>query len=36
MARFCLATGFTPETYWNLTVDEYQAFMDALAERSSQ
>jgi len=36
MARFCLATGFTPEIYWQLSVDEYQAFMNALEERSRQ
>jgi hypothetical protein len=36
MARFCLATGFTPEIYWQLSVDEYQAFMLALKERSDQ
>jgi hypothetical protein len=34
MARFCLATGFTPETYWNLTFEEVQIFMDVLEERS--
>lgn len=27
MAEFCLATGFPPEVYWNLTQDEYIAFV---------
>jgi hypothetical protein len=36
MARFCLATGFTPETYWKLDLEEYQAFINALEERSGQ
>jgi len=35
MARFCLATGFTPKEYWELTVEEYVAFIDALDERSN-
>jgi hypothetical protein len=34
MARFCLATGFTPEVYWSLTFEELNAFMDALEERN--
>jgi hypothetical protein len=34
MARFCLATGFTPKDYWNLTLEELTAFMDALEERT--
>jgi hypothetical protein len=34
MARFCLATGFTPEVYWSLTFEEFTAFMDALEERN--
>jgi hypothetical protein len=33
MARFCLATGFTPEMYWSLTLEELSAFIDALEER---
>jgi hypothetical protein len=35
MARFCLATGFTPAVYWELTLEELTAFMDALEERMS-
>jgi hypothetical protein len=34
MARFCLATGYTPEVFWNLTLEELSAFMDALDERN--
>jgi hypothetical protein len=33
MARFCLATGYTPDIYWSLTIDELSAFLDALEER---
>jgi hypothetical protein len=35
MARFCLATGFTPEVFWGLKLEEYQAFIDVLIERDS-
>jgi hypothetical protein len=33
MARFCLATGFSPDVYWAMTFEEYFAFTDALEER---
>jgi hypothetical protein len=35
MARFCLETGMTPENYWNLSLEEYAAFMDAVEERNT-
>lgn len=35
MARFCLATGLTPEIYWKLSLEEYQAFINALEERAT-
>jgi hypothetical protein len=34
MARFCITTGYTPETYWNLTLEEYQALSNAVEERN--
>jgi hypothetical protein len=36
MARFCLATGFSPEVFWALTFEEYFAFIEALEERNKQ
>lgn len=36
MARFCLATQMKPSDYYNLTLEEYQAFMTALEERNRQ
>jgi hypothetical protein len=34
MANFCLATGFTPDVYYGLTIQEYGAFIDAFEERN--
>jgi hypothetical protein len=32
MAWFCLRTGFQPADYWDLKVEEYQAFLEVLEE----
>lgn len=36
MAEFCLATGFPPAVYWDLTVDEYGAFVTAYNKRNKE
>jgi hypothetical protein len=36
MAKFCLVTGYTPDVYWGLTIEELSAFIDALEERNRQ
>jgi hypothetical protein len=36
MAHFCLATRMKPEDYYNLTLEEYQAYITALEERNRQ
>jgi hypothetical protein len=33
MAEFCVATGFTPEQFWELTLDEYSAMVEILNRR---
>lgn len=35
MGEFCVATGFTPEQFWELTLDEYSAIVDALNRRNA-
>jgi len=34
MAEFCVATGFTPEMFWELTLEEYSAIVMALNRRN--
>jgi len=33
MAEFCVQTGYTPEQFWELTLDEYSAIVDVLNRR---
>jgi hypothetical protein len=35
MAEFCVATGYTPEQFWELTIDEYTAMVEQLNRRNS-
>jgi hypothetical protein len=34
MAEFCIETGFTPEQFWDMTLEEYGAITNALNRRS--
>jgi hypothetical protein len=34
MAEFCVETGFTPEQFWDTTLDEYTAIIDAVNRRN--
>jgi hypothetical protein len=34
MARFCVATGYTPKQYYEMTIEQVSAIVDALNERS--
>jgi hypothetical protein len=34
MGEFCVATGFTPEQFWELTLEEYSAIVTALNRRN--
>jgi hypothetical protein len=34
MAEFCVATGFTPEQFWDMTLEEYSAIVTALNRRN--
>jgi hypothetical protein len=34
MAEFCIETGFTPEQFWDMTLEEYSAIANALNRRS--
>lgn len=34
MARFCLATGYTPAEYWNMEFGDFQAICKALEEQA--
>jgi len=33
MAQFCVATGYTPDQFWNMTLEEYAAIATALNRR---
>jgi hypothetical protein len=33
MAEFCVATGFTPEQFWELNFSEYHAMVEVLNRR---
>lgn len=33
MARFCLETGYTPEQYRRMTVEEVSAFIEVIEKR---
>jgi hypothetical protein len=33
MAKFCIATGYTPEQFWELTFEEYSALVEELNRR---
>jgi hypothetical protein len=33
MAEFCIETGFTPEQFWDITLEEYGAIVNALNRR---
>jgi hypothetical protein len=33
MAAFCVATGYTPEQFWELRFDEYQAMVQEINRR---
>jgi hypothetical protein len=33
MAEFCISTGLSPDQFWELTLDEYSAFVDVLNRR---
>jgi hypothetical protein len=33
MAEFCIETGFTPEQFWDITLEEYSAIVNALNRR---
>jgi hypothetical protein len=33
MAQFCVATGYTPEQFWNLTLEDYDAMVKELNRR---
>ena len=33
MAVFCLETGYTPDQFWDMTLDEYSAIVTALNRR---
>jgi len=34
MAEFCVETGFTPEMFWELTLEEYGAIVAAVNRRN--
>jgi hypothetical protein len=34
MAEFCVETGFTPEQFWDMTLEEYGAVINALNRRN--
>jgi hypothetical protein len=34
MAEFCVATGFTPKVFWELTLEEYGAIVTAVNRRN--
>jgi len=33
MAEFCIETGFTPEQFWDMSLEEYNAIVAALNGR---
>jgi len=33
MGDFCVATGFTPKQFWDMTLEEYGAIVNALNRR---
>jgi hypothetical protein len=33
MAAFCVETGYTPEQFWNMTLEEYSAIVTVLNGR---
>jgi len=33
MAKFCIATGYTPEQFWELRFEEYSALVEELNRR---
>jgi hypothetical protein len=33
MAKFCLATGYTPQEFWELAYEEYVALVEELNRR---
>jgi hypothetical protein len=34
MAQFCVETGYTPDQFWDMTLDEYGAIVIALNRRN--
>jgi hypothetical protein len=34
MAKFCVQTGYTPEQFWELTYEEYNAMVEELNRRN--
>jgi hypothetical protein len=34
MGEFCVETGFTPDQFWELTLEEYGAMVNALNRRN--
>jgi hypothetical protein len=34
MAEFCLETGLSPEVFWNMTLEEYAAFVAVINRRN--
>jgi len=34
MADFCVETGYTPDQFWDMTLDEYSAIVTALNRRN--
>jgi hypothetical protein len=34
MAKFCIETGYTPDQFWDMSLEEYGAIVTALNRRS--
>jgi hypothetical protein len=34
MAEFCIQTGYTPEEFWNMTLEEYAALVAVVNRRN--